>query len=114
MSKVDYVLTTFSPAMFGDGATAHIRILPTSDAKKLVDEKTKIVASRVSHELLARKEFPDAAEGVRRYATLAPGKSAILVHYRGPAVPESGEMPDRGLLTHYLIEVEEYQEPEIG
>jgi hypothetical protein len=63
---------------------------------------------------LARKEFPDAAAGVRRYATLAPRKSAILVHYRGPAVPESGEMPDRGLLTHYLIEVEEYQKPEIG
>lgn len=112
MSNVDYVLTTFSPAMFGDGATVHIRVLPTNEAKNLISEETEIVASRVSHELLARHEFPRAAPGVKRYATLKPGMSAIHLHYRGPAIPDTGEMPERGIITLYLIEVDEYHEPE--
>jgi len=32
--QADYVLTTFSPAMFGTGATAHIRIIEAGEAQK--------------------------------------------------------------------------------
>lgn len=49
MPIVDYVLTTFSPAMFGEGATAHIRIVTAEHARELVGETTKIVATRISH-----------------------------------------------------------------
>lgn len=41
---------------------------------------------------------------------LKAGSSAIHLHYRGPQVPESGEMPVGGMVTCYLVEVEEYQE----
>ncbi len=43
---------------------------------------------------------------------LKPGTSAVHIHYRGPQVPESGEMPVGGMITIYLIEAEEYQELE--
>jgi hypothetical protein len=34
------------------------------------------------------------------------------MHYRGPQVPDSGEVPLGGMVTFYLIETEEYQEAE--
>lgn len=98
--------------MFGDGATAHIRVLPTSDAKKFVSEKTKIMATRVSHERLARTTFPNASGETARYAMMKPGTCAILLHYRGPQVPDTGELPADGITTFYLIEAVEYQEHE--
>jgi len=98
--------------MFGEKATAHIRIVTAEEAASLVDENTRIVATRVSHERLARTQFPGASEETARYAMLKPGTNAIHLHYRGPQVPESGEMPIGGMVTHYLIETEEYQEHE--
>ncbi|MEN2786264.1 hypothetical protein ACFOKI_07680 [Sphingomonas qilianensis] len=71
---------------------------------------TRIVSSRVSHERLAKNPFPGAADDLQRYAQLAPGKSAILISYRGPPVPDSGDIPSTGAVTFYLIEVEEYQD----
>jgi hypothetical protein len=107
--KIDYILTTFSPAMFGDGATVHIKAVHTDEAQGYVSEDTTIVATRVSHDRLARNTFPNAADEVTRYATLKPGVNAIHVHYRGPSVPEDGRIPIGGMVTCYLIEVEEYQ-----
>jgi hypothetical protein len=111
MPTVDYVLTTFSPAMFGEGATAYIRIVTPEEASERVGEATKIVATRISHEKLAQNAFPGAQE-TARYAMLKPGTSAIHIHYRGPQVPESGAMPAGGMITFYLIEVDVYQEAE--
>ena len=107
--KINYVLTTFSPAMFGEAATSHIKIIPHEEAKRLIDSDTKIVATRVSHERLAKAQFPGASEEVSRYAMLKPGVCAIHLHYRGPQVPDSGEMPAGAMVTFYLIETEEYQ-----
>jgi len=112
--KIDYILTAFSPSMFGDRATAHIRRIDADEAVSLVSEKTKIMASRVSHERLARLTFQNAAGDTARYAILTLGKNAIHLHYRGPQVPESGEVPVGGTVNFYLIEVSEYQEPEDG
>lgn len=110
LMKADYILTTFSPAMFGEGATAHIRILDLDQAQSLVERTTKVVASRVSHDRLAKNQFPDASEGTARYAVLKPGMTAIHLHYRGPQVGDDGSIPIGGMVTCYLIEVEEYQE----
>ncbi|MDP9412721.1 MAG: hypothetical protein M3Q08_01230 [Pseudomonadota bacterium] len=110
MPLANYILTTFSPAMFGEGATAHIKIITPDVAKTLVGADTKIVATRVSHDRLARNQFPAAAPDTSRYAVLKPGTTAIHIHYRGPQVPESGELPVGGMITNYLIEVEDYQE----
>jgi hypothetical protein len=112
MSRVDYILTTFSPAMFGMGATAHIKPITLDDARKLVDAETRISATRVSHDRLARLNFPGAHEETARYAQLKPGTSAIHMHYRGPQVPDTGEIPIGGMVTFYLVEAEEYQEAE--
>lgn len=112
MPHVDYVLTTFSPAMFGTGATVHIKPITLEEARKLVDAETKISATRVSHERLARIQFPDVHEETARYAQLKPGTTAIHLHYRGPQVPDSGEMPIGSSVNFYLIEAEEYQDTE--
>lgn len=112
MSQVDYILTTFSPAMFGEGATAHIRAIDKAEADRLIGSDTRISATRVSHERLARSQFPGAAEETARYALLKPGTCAIHLHYRGPQVPDTGEMPFGGMVTLYLIEVDEYQDLE--
>ena len=108
--SVDYVLTTFSPAMFGEGATAHIKIVDAAQAQSLIDENTKIVATRVSHDRLARTQLVGAAEETARYATLKGGVTALHLHYRGPQVGEDGRMPTGGMVTYYLVEVDEYQE----
>ncbi len=110
MPVADYVLTSFSPAMFGEGATAHIRIVTEAEARDLVDKSTRIVATRVSHDRLARNCFPQAAAEVSRYAMLQPGTTALHLHYRGPQVPETGQLPLGGMVTFYLVEVEEYQD----
>ena len=112
MSHLDYILTTFSPAMFGQGATVHIRPTTLDEARKLVDEGTRISATRVSHDRLARLQFPNAHEETARYAVLKPGTRAIHLHYRGPQVPDSGEVPIGASINFYLIEAEEYQEAE--
>jgi hypothetical protein len=106
--KINYVLTTFSPAMFGEAASAHIRIISKDEAGSLVDEGTKIVATRTSHERLARNQFPHAGEETARYAMLKPGVNSIHLHYRGPQVPDSGDVPLGGMVTFYLIETTEY------
>jgi len=110
MTSAHYVLTTFSPAMFGEGATAHIKIISQDDAMSRVDEQTKIVATRVSHDRLARNQLPGTHVDTVRYAQLSPGVCAIHMHYRGPNVGDDGRMPIGGMTTFYLIEVEEYQE----
>lgn len=110
--KIDYILTTFSPAMFGEGATAHIRIVDPVEAQSLVGPATKVVATRVSHDRLAKSQFPGASEETARYAMLKTGTSALHLHYRGPQVGEEGKLPIGGMVTLYLIEVEDYQEHE--
>jgi hypothetical protein len=41
---------------------------------------------------------------------LDPGKSALHIHYRGPAISEPGEVPAGGAASFYLFEAEEYQD----
>lgn len=110
MSHVDYVLTTFSPAMFGTGATVHIKAITLEEARELVDTETRISATRVSHDRLARVQFPDVHQETARYAQLRAGTTAIHMHYRGPQVPESGEVPLGGMVSFYLVQAEEYQD----
>ncbi len=112
MIEVAYVLTTFSPAMFGERASAHVRMISHEEAKSLVSSGTRVVATRPSHERLARNQFPGVSEDTARYAVLKPGTNAIHLHYRGPQVPDSGELPLGGMTTFYLIETEEYAEAE--
>jgi hypothetical protein len=73
MSNVDYVLTTFSPAMFGEKASAHIRIVPNEEARALIGKETRVVATRTSHERLAKSQFTGISEETARYAMLKPG-----------------------------------------
>ncbi|HEX8580347.1 MAG TPA: hypothetical protein VF655_12240 [Allosphingosinicella sp.] len=111
--QIDYILTTFSPAMFGEKATAYVRVIHHDEAMTLVNESSRVVATRVSHEKLARHQFPQVSSDTQRYVVLQPGKVAIHLHYRGPQVSESGELPNGGAVSLYLIEVEEYDEPEV-
>lgn len=106
---IDYILTTFSPAMFGEGASAHIRVIAFDEASSLVTTDTRVVATRPSHERLAKNQFPSALGETARYAQLKPGVNAIHLHYRGPQVPDSGELPVGSMVTFYLIETEAYQ-----
>jgi hypothetical protein len=114
MSRVDYILTTFSPAMFGTGATVHIKPITLEEARELVDAETRVSATRVSHDRLARLQFPGVDEETARYAQLKPGTRAIHLHYRWPQMPDTGEMPLGGMVTFYLVEPDEYQEAEAG
>ena len=98
--------------MFGEKASAYVRIVRAGEAQQLVGAATKVVATRISHEKLARNQFPHANLETARYAMLKPGTSAVHLQYRGPQVPDSGDMPIGGMVTFYLIEVEEYQELE--
>lgn len=110
MKQAHYVLTAFSPAMFGTSATAHIKVISREDAQRMISAQTKIVATRVTHDRLARQQLPGADEETARYANLRDGVVAISMHYRGPMVPDSGELPIGGNCTFYLIEVEAYHE----
>ena len=106
----NYILTTFSPAMFGEKATIHIRAIPHDEAQRHVDPSTRVVATRVSHERLAKAQFPNSADELARYANFKPATSAVLLSYRGPPVPDDGSVPVGGSVMFYLIEVEQYQE----
>lgn len=110
--KINYILTAFSPAMFGEAATTHIKLISIEDARKLVTSDTRIMATRVTHERLARNQFPTAGDEVTRYANLKPGINAIHLHYRGPMIPDDGQIPIGGMVSAYLIEVEDYVAPE--
>lgn len=110
MKHIDYILTTFSPAMFGEGATAHIRLVADDEAQALVTPETRIVATRVSHEQLAKTCFPAASSETQRYAMLRPGVNAIHLHHRGPQVPDDGRMPVGAMVTYYLVETKAYQD----
>jgi hypothetical protein len=105
-----YILTTFSPAMFGEKATIHIKAVERAEAEKHIDRTTRTVATRVSHERLAKTQFPGSSDELARYANFKPNTCAILLSYRGPPVPDTGEVPTGGSVMFYLIEVEEYQE----
>jgi hypothetical protein len=79
MKHADYILTTFSPAMFGEKASAHFKLISREDAAKMVGPNTEVIATRVSHDRLARKQLPGAREETGRYARLRerwPGKTA--------------------------------------
>jgi len=113
---VDYVLTTYSATMFGDMASVHqMKIENLGLVQGLVGPNTQIVATRPSHENLARKFFGSEIRSTR-FADMAPAhdsfKSAILLHYRGAPISDDGLIPEGGTVTFYLIEAEEYQEPE--
>lgn len=68
--------------------------------------------SQFTHERLARNQFPTAGDEVTRYANLKPGTNAIHLHYRGPMIPDDGQIPIGGMVSAYLIEVEDYVAPE--
>lgn len=107
--NINYVLTAFSPAMFGHKATVHISIITLDEAKDMVTNMTRLMATRVTHEQLGRKLFPQIRE-TTRYADLSPGITALHLHYRGPPIGPDGSMPEGAVVTPYLIEVEEFQE----
>lgn len=100
--------------MFGEGATVHMKIVDNATAQELVDANTAIVATRPTHERLARNCFPGAREETARYATMKPGVCALHLHYRGPPIPDSGAMPIGGMVNFYLIDVDDYQQDETG
>lgn len=108
--NINYVLTAFSPAMFGQRATTHISIISLEEAKSLVNENTRLMATRITHEKLGRGVFPNLSPEPTRYADLRPGVNAIHLHYRGPPLDQSGELPPGSVVTPYLIEVQEFQE----
>jgi hypothetical protein len=110
--NIDYILTAFSPAMFGNAATAHIQMLTLEEAKERVDANTLIQATRSTHEMLARNVFPQITRPATRYADLTPGRAVLHLHYRGPPIGTDGVVPAGSVVTPYLIEVEEFQEAE--
>jgi predicted ATP-binding protein involved in virulence len=109
--NIRFILTTFSPAMFGRAATAHIKVIEESEAKELVTERSRILATRAAHERLARNLFPNASDNLVRYVEMKPGESAIVLQYKGPALSLDGHVPEGGTVVYYLIETEEYQHP---
>lgn len=111
---MNYILTTYSATMFGPRASIHQREISLEEAKARLTDDTKIVATRQSHEMLARRLFGDLP--TTRFADLTPppteDRSAILIHYRGAPVGDDGVPPEEGTITLYLIEAETYLEPE--
>ncbi len=108
---VNYILTTYSATMFGDRASIHQMVVSAEVAKGLIGPATQIVATRASHENLAKLVFGQDMR-VTRFADMVPEKSAILVHYRGAPIGDDGVPPEGSTVTFYLVESEEYQEPE--
>lgn len=108
--NINYILTAFSPAMFGQKATTHISIISLEEARAMVDGHTRLMATRVTHERLGRHLFPNISPEPTRYADLRPGVNALHLHYRGPPLPDNGELPQGAVVTPYLIEVEAFQE----
>lgn len=107
---VDYVLTTYSVTMFGPKASIHQQEVTIETAKCLLGVGTQIVATRASHENMAKHLFGDLK--TTRFADMAPDKSAIVIHYRGAPIDDTGVVPDGSTVTLYLVESEEYQEAE--
>lgn len=105
-----YILTNMSPSMFGTGATIHIKLISAEEARSYVDETTQIVATRITHERLARNQLPGCHPETSRFASFKPGTVALNLHYRGAPIGDDGEMPLNGVVSFYLIETEEYQE----
>lgn len=60
--RVTYILTRFSPAMFGEGATAHIKFIDARTPMSLIDRNSQIVTTRVSDDQLARNQLPGTAD----------------------------------------------------
>ena len=107
--KADYILTTFSPTMFGGRASIHLETLDTDDAKNFVGEDTAIVATRPSHENMAKNLF-GVDQPVTRFADCRPGRTALVIHYRGSQVPDDGTIPADGVVTIFLVDVEDFIE----
>ena len=94
MPQATYILTTFSPAMFGDGATSHIRILGKTEAEAIVrEQQNKLEATgekidRVPSQELAETDVapedpapgtqlkPEAAEAIRNQRKPQTGSEA--------------------------------------
>jgi hypothetical protein len=110
IGTVDYVITTFSPAMFDKGVTAHWKSIPLEAARAMVDDYgTSILSRRVCHERVARVHFPDVKKTVG-HIKLKPGSSALHVLYSGAPIESDGVIPEGGFIRTYLLEIEEYQE----
>ena len=110
MTFAHYILTTTSLTMFGEKSTAHIKIVSEREALERIGPETQIVATRESHENMAKGLFGDRR--VVRQADLGPERSAICLIYRGPPVPDNGTVPKGAKIVYYLVEVEEYYEDE--
>lgn len=108
--NIDYVLTTYSPTMFGESASIHQKTITVDEAKAIMGENTQIVATRPSHENLAKRMFGDLR--TTRYADMSPEKTAVFIHYRGAPIDDDGIPPEGSTVTLYLIESETYLEPE--
>jgi hypothetical protein len=106
--KANYILTTFSPTMFGNAISLYMKTITEDEAKSHVDDSTQIVASRESHSNMAARLF--GQRNSIRHADLGPDRSAILIHYRGKPVCDSGIIPPDAVITYYLLETEEYTE----
>lgn len=107
--KINFILTSFSPGMVGEKGTMHIRAIQMHEAQALVDEDTKILATRIPHERLARGLFPKVSSELARFVSLREGVNALFLQYKGPQLGEDGKIPFGAVVTPYLIEVEEYQ-----
>lgn len=107
--KINFILTNFSPAMVGEKASLHIRALQVHEAQALVDGNTKILATRIPHERLARGMFPNADPELARFVSLKDGVNALFLQYKGPQLGEDGKIPFGATVIPYLIEVENYQ-----
>jgi hypothetical protein len=105
-----YLLTTFSLTMFGDSASLYIKTISEDEAKGMVGPNTQIVATRPSHENMAKNLFGSLR--TTRFADMAPDSSALAIHYRGPPIGDDGVVPEGSTITYYLIESEEYAEEE--
>jgi hypothetical protein len=108
--KANYLLTAFSPLMFGERATVHIRVIDHEKAAELVDGRTRLLATRPDHQLLAEQQFGHHNMEVVRYSNLKSGMVAVHMHYRGPTVDNNTTLPFNSTVTYSLIEIEEYQE----
>ena len=108
---VEYILTTFSVSMFGPKASIHLQELTLEAAKCLLGMNTKIVATRNTHEALAKRTFGEAIEVVR-FADMTPDHSAIVMHYRGAALKDDEAVPEGSTITYYLVESEDFIEEE--
>lgn len=107
---VTFVLTAFSITMFGSKASIHMEEVSLETAKCLLGPATQIVATRPSHENMAKQLFGDMR--VTRFADMTEGTTALVLHYRGAPIDDTGTVPEGGVVTVYLVEADSYQELE--